>query len=131
MRISDWSSDVCSSDLRQVAHAQGVTQMSLAAKLRQLRQRKGQSLQQVADAVGVSKAHVWELEKGTSTNPGMELLAKFANHFKVTVAFLSDDATAPEEAAALQFFREFDGKLSEKDWDTLRTVAERLKDSDK
>src|SRR3546814_20149082 len=123
MRISDWSSDVCSSDLRQVAHAQGVTQMSLAAKLRQLLQRKGQSLQQVADAVGVSKAHVWELEKGTSTNPGMELLAKFDNHFKVTVAFFSDDDTAPEEAPALPYLRESVGKLSEKHWHTPRTFV--------
>lgn len=104
--------------------------MSLAAKLKELRQKKGQSLQQVADGVGVSKAHIWELEKGTSTNPGMELLTKLANHFMVTVAFLSDDSAEPKEAAALQFFREFDGKLSEKDWDTLRTVAERLKDRD-
>jgi transcriptional regulator with XRE-family HTH domain len=104
--------------------------MSLAAKLRELRQKKGQSLQQVADGVGVSKAHIWELEKGTSRNPGMDLLSKIAEHFKVTVSYLSDDAVEPKQASAIQFFREFDGQLSDRDWDTLRTVAERLKDKD-
>lgn len=102
--------------------------MALAAKLKELRQKTGQSLQQVADSVGVSKAHIWELERGTSTNPGLELLRKLAEHFNVTIAFLTDDAAGPQEAAALQFFREFDGELSDKAWETLRTVAEALKD---
>ena len=104
--------------------------MSLAAKLKRLRQGKGQSLQKVADAVGVSKAHIWELETGKSVNPGLDLLRKLAKHFKVTVAFLSDEQTSPQDAAALQFFREFDGELSDKDWEALRTVAERLKHKD-
>ena len=100
--------------------------MSLANKLKELRLKKGQSLQQVADGVGVSKAHIWELERGSSTNPGLELLRKLAAHFSVTVAFLTDDEGEPQQAAALQFFREFEGKLSDKAWDALRSVAEAL-----
>lgn len=96
--------------------------MSLANKLKELRLKKGQSLQQVADGVGVSKAHIWELERGTSTNPGLELIKKLAAHFNVTVAFLTDDDAEPQ-AAALQFFREFEGKLSDKAWEALRSVA--------
>jgi transcriptional regulator with XRE-family HTH domain len=105
--------------------------MSLAAKLKELRQKKGQSLQQVADGVGVSKAHIWELEKGSSTNPGLELVKKLAQHFSVTVEFLLNDDAEPTDRAALQFFREFGGDLSDKDWDTLRAVAERLKEKTK
>jgi transcriptional regulator with XRE-family HTH domain len=105
--------------------------MSLATKLKELRMRAGQSLQQVADAVGVSKAHIWELEAGRSTNPGLELLKKLAEHFRVTVSFLSDDTAETTDAAALQFFREFGGELSGKDWDALRSVAERLKGNPK
>jgi transcriptional regulator with XRE-family HTH domain len=101
--------------------------VSLARKLKQLRLKSGESLQQVADAAGISKAHAWELETGRSTNPGLELLRKYAEHFKVTIAFLSDDKTAPAEADALQFFREYEGRLSENDWKTLRTVADSLK----
>lgn len=102
--------------------------MSLATKLKRLRQEKGQSLQQVGDAVGVSKAHIWELETGKSANPGLELLRRLADHYKVTIAYLADDVAMPEEAAPLQFFRQFEGQLTEKDWETLRTVAERLKE---
>ena len=38
--------------------------MGLGVQITQLRLQKAESLQQVADAVGVSKAHIWELEKG-------------------------------------------------------------------
>jgi transcriptional regulator with XRE-family HTH domain len=101
--------------------------MQLAGKLKELRGKKGQSLQAVADGVGVSKAHIWELERGTSKNPSLDLLKKLAEYFKVPIAFLYDDSFEPEQAPALQFFREFEGKLSEKDWDALRGVAEALK----
>ncbi|GAB5539835.1 MAG: hypothetical protein Salg2KO_19380 [Salibacteraceae bacterium] len=103
--------------------------MSLNAKLQELRRRKGQSLQAVADAVKVSKAHIWELEKGTSKNPGLELLVKLAAHFGVTVAYLTDEESDPKDAASKQFFREYDGKLSQEDWDVLTSMAERLKES--
>jgi transcriptional regulator with XRE-family HTH domain len=104
--------------------------MSLASKLKELRAKNAESLQQVADSVGVSKAHIWDMERGESANPGLELLKKLAEHFKVTVAYLADDHAIPKDAAPLQFFREFEGKLTDKDWDTLRTVADRLKDKD-
>lgn len=103
--------------------------MQLNEKLKELRMKKGQSLQAVADAVGVSKAHVWELEKGTSKNPGLELLVKLATHFGVTIAYLTDEDSEPKDAAAMQFFREYDGKLSQEDWEVLKTMASRLKDN--
>lgn len=83
-------------------------------------------MQQVADAVGVSKAHIWELETGRSRNPGIELVRKLADHFSVTIAFLIGDEEV-EDPAALQFFREFGGDISEGDWEVLRSLAERLK----
>jgi transcriptional regulator with XRE-family HTH domain len=49
--------------------------MGLGADITRLRLQKKESLQQVADAVGVSKAHIWELEKSRSDNPSM-LLAR-------------------------------------------------------
>jgi transcriptional regulator with XRE-family HTH domain len=60
--------------------------MSLGATLRKLRLRKGQSLQQVADAVDASKAHIWELETGKSRNPSIDLLTRLADHYKVSLA---------------------------------------------
>jgi len=62
--------------------------MSLGLRIADLRRKKGQSLQQVADAVGVSKAHIWELEKERTDNPSMALVTRLANYFSVTVSFL-------------------------------------------
>ena len=73
--------------------------MSLAMKLQKLRTQRGQSLQVVADAVGASKAHIWELEKGTTKNPSIELLKSLAEHFGVTIASLvgEDPSEAQDE----------------------------------
>ncbi len=59
--------------------------MSLAERLRLLRAEKKVSLQVVADAVGISKPHVWELEKGKTQNPSLELLKSFADFYGVTL----------------------------------------------
>jgi transcriptional regulator with XRE-family HTH domain len=65
--------------------------MGLGARITKLRLGRGESLQDVADAVGVSKAHIWELEKGRTDNPSMKLLMGLADHFGVTVAFLAGE----------------------------------------
>lgn len=102
--------------------------MALGAKLKQLRIRKGKSLQQVADAVGASKAHIWELETGKSRNPSMDMLTKLADYFEVSVAFLvGEDPNAPDESQELvAMYRELKG-LSERDRDTIRTLMHQFK----
>lgn len=75
------------------------TPLSFAARLKQLRIRKGESLQKAADAVSISKPHFWELEKGDSRNPGKELLERMAAHYQVTVAYLIGEQT--EDAGKL------------------------------
>ena len=62
--------------------------MPLGARITQLRLENDQSLQDVADAVRVSKAHIWELEKGRAQNPSMGLVTRLADHFGVSVAAL-------------------------------------------
>lgn len=104
--------------------------MLLATKLQELRRRSGESLQQVANGVGISKAHIWALERGEADNPSLELLRKLAQHFNVTLAFFNDEAPEPQNLSALQFFREFGDELSERDWDILRGLAKSLKDRD-
>jgi hypothetical protein len=48
----------------------------------------------------------------------------------VTVQYLAEDDKGEQDQSSLQFFREFGGKLSDKDWETLRVLADRLKDKD-
>jgi transcriptional regulator with XRE-family HTH domain len=80
--------------------------MSLAAYIKRLRLKSGQSLQEVADAVGLSKAHVWELESGKSQNPTKEVLERLSNHFGVSVAQLigeTDDVSDEDSELAVMF----------------------------
>ncbi|WP_296710710.1 helix-turn-helix transcriptional regulator [Rhodoblastus sp.] len=96
--------------------------MSLGSKLRELRTRKRESLQQLADAVGASKAHIWELETEKSTNPSLELLKKIAAHFTIQVSTLLEEQ---ETRDALIFGREFEG-LTDDDKKLLWQMAERI-----
>lgn len=102
--------------------------MSLGAKLNELRMRKGESLQQTADIVGVTKTHIWELEKGKSSNPSADLLRKLADHFKVTVDYLIDPSreglTVDDEA--MVFYRDLKS-LAPRDQETLKQMMEVLK----
>jgi transcriptional regulator with XRE-family HTH domain len=98
--------------------------MSLGTRLRQLRMGKKESLQALADAIGVSKPHLWELESGRSQNPSLELLQKIARHFGVSIASLVGEAETSSEA--LVFGRDF-SQLPEEDRAMVLELAERLK----
>jgi len=81
--------------------------MALSEKLRELRLRKRESLQEVADAVGVSKTHIWELEKGTSANPSMDLLGKLADHFETTIhTLVGENPNASSDEKLMRMFRQ-------------------------
>jgi transcriptional regulator with XRE-family HTH domain len=102
--------------------------MELKDKLRSLRSREAQSLQQVADAIGVSKAHVWELETGRSKNPSLDILQRLAKHYRVAVAYLVEEAPL-EDARTQGFLRSIEGKvsqMSDSDLDYLKSLADRL-----
>ncbi|WP_240222540.1 helix-turn-helix domain-containing protein [Rheinheimera hassiensis] len=83
--------------------------MSLAERLRVLRADKKVSLQVVADAVGISKPHVWELEKGKTQNPSLELLMKFAEYYSVSLDFLAGKSDVDLRSRKLNsMFRKID-----------------------
>lgn len=60
--------------------------MSVARVLSDLRIKKNKSLQDVADAIGVSKTHLWELEKGRADNPSLETIKRLADYFSVPIS---------------------------------------------
>jgi len=80
--------------------------MSLGTRLKSLRIGKGESLQKAADALGMSKPHLWELETGKSTNPSLELLTNLAEHYRTTVAYLVGE-TEESGVEAMVFGRQF------------------------
>jgi transcriptional regulator with XRE-family HTH domain len=106
--------------------------MSLASKLKELRVRDRRSLQQVADAIGTSKTHIWDMEQGNSANPTRELLTKLATYFRVSVSDLvgeNPNATGePTELVAL--YRDLKS-LSHTDRKTIEAVMRTLKEAKK
>jgi len=107
---------------------------TLAQRLKELRLRKKESLQEVADAINASKAHVWELETGKSKNPSIELLTKLANHFQSSVAQIlgEDPNSSKEDPDLVAMFRDLKS-LTKRDREILRSTIvsmKKIKDDD-
>ena len=85
-------------------------------RLRSLREAKGLTLQQVADAVGCTKAYIWELEKKPGQRPTAERIQAIAKALEVTMGDLMgepvDEASDPT-AEDVVFFREYVGMPEE------------------
>jgi len=78
--------------------------MPIGDRIKELRLRRKESLQQLADAIGASKAHIWEIEAGRSRNPSLELLQNLAKHFQTTIAYLVEEPSK-DVAPAQLFYR--------------------------
>ena len=99
--------------------------MGLGERINRLRHEKSESLRDVATAVGVSKAHIWELEKGRTDNPAMALVTRLADHFGVTVSYLvSEDIEAPDADEDLQRMFRQAHDLDERDRATLDALLQ-------
>lgn len=99
--------------------------MSLGSRLTNLRLQSGESLQQVADAVGVSKAHIWELEKGRTDNPSMALVTRLADHFSISLASLVGENPSEDHGQIGRMFRQA-GELGPEDVDLLDEMMRTL-----
>lgn len=85
-------------------------------KLRKIRIQQGKTLESLAEAVGTSKAYVWQLENKKNAKPSAELLLKIANNLGHSPDFFLDDTKKEpsEDQLEYAFFRKF-SKLSEDD----------------
>ncbi len=102
--------------------------MSFATKLHDLRVARAMSLQDVANVVGISKAHVWNLEKGIADNPSMELVVRLADLFRVRVADLVGENPDGEdvEPEMVAMFRDLKS-LDERDRAVIRGLMDQMK----
>ena len=70
----------------------------LGETLKLFRANRGMSLQDVATAAGLSKAHIWDLERGHSNNPSIETLYKIGTALNMDVMHLCSAAVADQGA---------------------------------
>lgn len=102
--------------------------MSFATNLKTHRIKKGYSLQKLADLVGVSKAHIWDLETLRATNPSLEVLQKLSTALDVPIAGLVGESPDSESAGdeAVVMYRDLK-TLDPEDRETIKLMMERLK----
>src|SRR5689334_2707110 len=103
--------------------------MALGERIKTLRVQKNLSLQDVAERVGASKAHIWELETGRARNPTIELVTNLARCFGVGIADLvgeNPDAES-EEPELVALFRDLKG-LSDQDRETVQLMMKHFRD---
>lgn len=108
--------------------------MSLAVRLKKYRQSKKLSLQQLANLVGVSKAHIWDLETERAKSPSLEVLKKISTQLNVPIATLigenPEGVEADPKSDAVVMYRDLQG-LNEQDRETIKIMMERLKQRSK
>lgn len=102
--------------------------MTIGLKLKELRIAKNKSLQEVADAVGVSKAHLWDIEKGKSNNPSLDLITGLAGYFKISVAELvgEDPNALNEQPELVALYRDLKA-LGPTDLETISLLVSQFK----
>lgn len=103
---------------------------TFGARLRGFRMRKKLSLQQLADLIGASKGHVWDLEQGNTKNPSLELLTELSRALEVPIKDLvgeGEEAAAGDDAKLAPLFRELRG-LNPEQIDYIRTMTDKLRE---
>jgi transcriptional regulator with XRE-family HTH domain len=78
--------------------------MSLAERIRKLREDNGLSLDELADKAKISKTYLWELEKDTAgtKKPSADVLMRIATALSTTLAHLLSLATVKIKEAAIE-----------------------------
>lgn len=80
---------------------------TLGDRIRDLRKKKGYTLDQLAEHAKSSKSYIWELENKDPPRPSGEKLALIAEALDVTPDFLLGVETEPQTAEDKAFFRKY------------------------
>ena len=102
--------------------------MVLGERLKALRVKSRKSLQELADEIGASKAHVWELETGRAKNPTIELLLSLAKALNGSVSDLigENPNDIDEPADVVRMYRELKD-LTPEDRQVIQTMMDHFK----
>jgi len=68
-----------------VKHKHTKGSRKLAKRLRALRKAREWTLQEAADAIGISKSHMWDLETGNNKNPTIGLMMSISKQFDMSI----------------------------------------------
>lgn len=89
-----------------------------------LRQIRDLSIAALAQAAGISRQHVWRLEKGIIPSPGIAVLERLADALKVKI--LSLIPAACERDCILNILLQHSTSINDEDFEVIRGVAEKF-----
>lgn len=97
---------------------------SFSLRLRRLRKNSSLTMEGLAQAAGISKSYVWELENREVPHLSVKVLVDLAKALGVTTQDLMGEPP-PEQASPedLQFFRKYI-RMDRADKDRLRTMVD-------
>lgn len=86
----------------------------IQSRMAEVRAARGMSLEQVANAAGMTKSHIWELEKGRSSNPTVKAVWAISGALCVSPAWLLglDPEQPPVDPLALEIAALINERLS-------------------
>lgn len=67
---------------------------TIASRMREIREARGLSLQDVAERAGIAKSHVWQIEQGRSANPTIATTVGIARALGVSLDYLAGLSSA-------------------------------------
>lgn len=95
---------------------------TIGKKIRELRKKRGWSLEDLANRSNTHKSYIWEIENRPAKRIGVKKITEVAGALGVTVTSLIDTEVSPEEnAVAARVFRKFE-KLDERDQKIIENI---------
>ena len=80
----------------------------LGERIRELRKKRGLTLEQLAKRVGSSKSYMWEIENKDIARPSAEKLSLIATALDTTVEYLlTGNAAEGEDPEDMAFYRKY------------------------
>lgn len=119
-----------------------VSAMSLGARIRELREQRGLTQDELASLIGKDQNYVSQLERGAIQMPRLPMIDRIARVLGTTrydllraAGWIEEDAPTPDRHLReilsnqphLQFFAALEGELREEDWQVLCEFAEFLR----
>lgn len=80
---------------------------TLGSKIKDLREKRGYTLEKLADLADSSKSYIWELENKAPPRPSADKLLKIAKALGVTLEFLMAEESDVVEEEDKAFFRNY------------------------
>ncbi|MCZ7454394.1 helix-turn-helix transcriptional regulator [Rhizobium rhizogenes] len=103
-----------------------MTQPTFGKKIKELRTKKGLTLDQLASETGSSKSYIWELENKDPPRPSAEKLAVIAEALGVTTDYLiGREEVTLADAEDKAFFREY-SQMPDDTREKIRAMARLL-----